>query len=187
MGRLELDNSRLLVYISPIVATLARQLLSESEVQVQVILVQDVPNLGSVGEIKNVSDGYARNYLLRRGLAKAASAGEIKQAEQHKRAAAKRAVREMADATAMAERLAQTTLTFQARAGEGTKLYGSITSGDIAERLAAELGKEVDRRKIQLDESLRQLGTHQVPIRLMADIVPQITVVIEREAVSEAE
>ena len=153
----------------------------------QVILMQDVPNLGKVGDIKTVSDGYARNYLLRRGMAKAASAGEIKQAEQHKRASAKRAQRELVDATAMAERLAQTTVVFQARAGEGTKLYGSITSGDIAERLTAELGKEVDRRKIQLHESLRQLGTHQVPIRLMADVVPEITVVIEREEESEAE
>ena len=153
----------------------------------QVILIQDVPNLGQVGDIKTVSDGYARNYLLRRGLAKAANAGEIKQAEQHKRAATKRAQRDLAAASAMAERLAQITLIFQARAGEGTKLYGSITSGDIAERLTAELGKEVDRRKIQLDESLRQLGTHQVPIRLMANIVPEITVVIEREQVAEAE
>jgi len=154
---------------------------------VQVILIQDVPNLGQVGDVKTVSDGYARNYLLRRGLAKAATGGEIKQAEQHKNAAAKRAQRELTDAKVMAERLAQMSLVFTARAGEGTKLYGSITSGDIAERLTAELGQDVDRRKIQLDESLRQLGTHQVPIRLMADIVPEITVVIEREEEPEAE
>ena len=72
-------------------------------------------------------------------------------------------------------------LVFKARAGEGTKLYGSITSGDIAERLSQELGREFDRRKIMLDSPLRQLGTHQVPIRLAADVVPELTVVIERE------
>jgi large subunit ribosomal protein L9 len=81
----------------------------------------------------------------------------------------------------MAERLSQMTLVFKARAGEGTKLYGSITSANIADRIAEELGKDFDRRKVHLDESLRQLGTHNVPIRLMADIVPEVIVVIERE------
>ena len=147
----------------------------------QVILVQDVPGLGGVGDVKAVADGYARNYLIPRGLAKAATAGELKQAEQHKRTASKRAVQEMADAQAIAERISRMTLVFTARAGEGTKLYGSITSAQIADRIGEELGRDFDRRKIQLDESLRQLGTHQVPVRLMADIVPTVLVVIERE------
>jgi large subunit ribosomal protein L9 len=137
--------------------------------------------VGQVGDVKSVADGYARNYLIPRGLAKPATAGERKQAEQHKRTAAKKAMRELANAQAVAARLSQMTLTFEARAGEGTKLYGSITSGDIAERISQELGKDFDRRQIQLDESLRQLGTHRVPIRLMADIVPEVIVVIERE------
>jgi len=154
---------------------------------VQVILIQDVPNLGKVGDVKTVADGYARNYLIRRGLARAATPGEMRQVEQHKRAASKRALRELTDAQSIAERLSQMTLVFKARAGEGTKLYGSITSGDIAERLSEELGREFDRRKVQLGESLRQLGTHRVPIRLMSDIVPEITVVIEREDESGAE
>jgi large subunit ribosomal protein L9 len=148
---------------------------------VQIILLQDVPTLGQVGDVKSVADGYARNYLIPRGMAKPATSGERKQAVQHKRVAAKRTVREMADAQSLAERLSQMTLVFEARAGEGTKLYGSITSGHIAERISEELGREFDRRKVHLDESLRQLGTHRVPIRLMADIVPEITVVIERE------
>ena len=87
----------------------------------------------------------------------------------------------------MADRLDGITLTFTARAGEGTKLYGSITSGDIAEKISQELGRDFDRRKIHLDESLRQLGVHQVTIRLAADLTPEITVVIEREAEEEAE
>jgi large subunit ribosomal protein L9 len=137
--------------------------------------------LGDVGDVKSVADGYARNYLIPRGLAKAATAGQLKQAEQHKRTAAKRAVQETADAQVIAEQISQMSLVFKARAGEGTKLYGSITSAQIAEKIGEELGRDFDRRKIQLDESLRQLGTHQVPIRLMADVVPTVVVVIERE------
>ena len=147
----------------------------------QVILLEDIPALGQVGDIKKVADGYARNYLIPRGLASPATAGQLSQIEQHKRAAAKRAVREQSDAQAIAERLSKMTLVFKARAGVGTKLYGSITSGNIAERIGEELGRDFDRRKVHLDESLRQIGTHRVPVRLMADIVPEITVVIERE------
>jgi large subunit ribosomal protein L9 len=95
-------------------------------------------------------------------------------------------MRELENAQAMAERLSQMTLVFKARAGEGTKIYGSITSADIAEQISREFGRDFDRRKIQLEESLRQLGTHQVSIRLMADLVPEVTVVIEREGESEA-
>jgi large subunit ribosomal protein L9 len=143
--------------------------------------------LGVVGDVKTVADGYARNYLIPRGLARLATDGELRQVEQHKRAAAKRAQRELADAQAMGERLSQMTLVFEARAGEGTRLYGSITSGDIAERISQELERDFDRRKIQLDAPVRQLGTHQVPIRLTADIGVEITVVIEREGDTEAE
>jgi large subunit ribosomal protein L9 len=144
-------------------------------------LVQNVSNLGQVGDVKSVADGYARNYLIPRGLAKPATPGELKQAEQHKRTAAKQAMHDLETAQAVAARLSQMTLVFQARAGEGTKLYGSITSANIADRIAEELGQDFDRRKVHLDESLRQLGTHRVPIRLMADIVPEVVVVIERE------
>jgi large subunit ribosomal protein L9 len=147
----------------------------------KVLLLQDVPNLGKVGDVKTTADGYARNYLIPRGLAKPATSGEIKQMEQYKRMAAKRAAFELENAKALAEQFSKMTLTFKARAGEGTKLYGSITSQDIADQLSEILGKAFDRRKIHLESPLRQLGTHQVPIRLQADIVPEITVVIERE------
>ena len=147
----------------------------------KVILLQDVPNLGQVGDIKTTADGYARNYLLPRGLAKPATSGEIKQMDQYKRTAVKRAALDLENAQALAEQFSKTTLTFKARAGEGTKLYGSITNQDIAEKLSEVLGKEFDRRKIHLDLPLRQLGTHQVPIRLQANIIPEVTVVIERE------
>ena len=146
-----------------------------------VILLEKVDGLGEVGDVKTVSRGYARNFLIPRGYAKPATQGELKQSEQHKNRAAKQALREMADAQAMAERLSQVTLTFTARAGEGTKLYGSITSANIADKLSEELGREFDRRKLHLEESLRQLGTHQVPVRLMAEVETEITVVIERD------
>jgi large subunit ribosomal protein L9 len=148
---------------------------------VEVILLQRVDGLGEAGDVETVAPGYARNYLIPRGLAKPATRGELKQVEQHKRRAAKQARREMADAEAMAERLSEMTLTFTARAGEGTKLYGSITSANIADKISEELGREFDRRKLYLEESLRQLGTHQVPVRLMADVETEVTVVIERE------
>jgi large subunit ribosomal protein L9 len=125
--------------------------------------------------------------LIPRGWAKPATKGELKQAEQHKNRAAKQRMHDVADAQAMAERLSQMTLTFTARAGEGTKLYGSITSANIADKLSEELGREFDRRKLHLEESLRQLGTHQVPVRLMAEVETEITVVIEREDEEEAE
>lgn len=147
----------------------------------QVILIHDVPNLGKAGQVKDVSDGYGRNYLIPRGLAALATEGEKKQAEQHRRSAVKRRERELSEAESIAERITGLTLTFQARTGEGTKLYGSITSADIAARLSELLGQEFDRRKIHLEESLRQLGSHQVPVRLTADLIPEITVVIERE------
>jgi len=154
---------------------------------VEVILLEKVDGLGEIGDVKAVSRGYARNYLIPRGWAKPATKGELKQVAQHKNRAAKQRMRDMADAQAMAERLSQVTLTFTARAGEGTKLYGSITSANIAEKLSEELGREFDRRKLHLEESLRQLGTHQVPVRLMADVETEITVVIEREDEEESE
>ncbi len=147
----------------------------------KVILIQDVPSLGQVGDIKTVADGYARNYLLPHHLARPATEGQVKQLNQYRRMAAKQAVRELEGAKALAAQLSQMTVVFQARAGEGTKLYGSITSHDIAEQLSEQLGQEFDRRKIHLDAPLRQLGTHQVSIRLKPGIVPQVTVVIERE------
>jgi len=152
---------------------------------VKVILLQDVSGLGKAGDVKQVADGYARNYLIPREMAQPATGGELKQLDQYKRRATKRKMRELADAQALAERISQMTLTFQARAGEGTKLYGSITSQDIADRISQELEREFDRRKIQLDAPLRQLGTHQVPIRLQAEIISELTVVIEREDEAE--
>lgn len=147
----------------------------------KVLLLQDVTGTGMAGEIKEVADGHARNYLIPKGLAVVARPGMVRQAEEQRRAAERRGAREAADAQALAERLALMTLTFKAKAGEQDKLYGSITSSDIVEELAREIGQDLDRRKVLLDQPIKQLGSHQVSIKLAADITAELTVAIERE------
>jgi large subunit ribosomal protein L9 len=147
----------------------------------KVLLLEDVVNLGLAGDVVTVADGYGRNYLIPRGFAQLASTGALKRAAQIRKAGERKRVRELAGAQAMAQRIEATTLTFQARAGETGKLYGSITTADLAEALERELGQEFDRRKI-ISDPLRQLGEHAVEIRLMTDVSPTLKVVIESEA-----
>lgn len=153
----------------------------------EVLLLQDVPNLGKAGEIKKVSDGYARNYLIPQGLAKLATPGVKKQAEQIRRAAERRRQQARRDAEALAERIAQLTLQFTAKVGETGRLYGSITAAQIAERLSEELGVEIDRRILGLDQPIRELGTYEVPVRLMADLAPTVRVEVVGEHGETAE
>ena len=147
----------------------------------KVLLTQDVAGLGKAGEIKKVAAGYGRNYLIPRGLAVLTRPDLVRQAEEQRLSAEKKAVREVADARALAQKMAQMTLTFKAKAGEQDKLYGSITSGDIVEELAKQLGREMDRRKVLLEQPLKQLGSHQVAIKLATDVTAELTVVVERE------
>jgi len=147
----------------------------------EVLLIQDVAGVGKAGEIKRVADGYGRNYLIPKGLAVLSQPGLVRQAEEQRQAREKSVIRETADARVLAERMAQMTLTFQAKAGEQEKLYGSITSGDIVEELAKLLGQEIDRRKVLLDQPIKQLGDHQVTVRLATDVTVDLTVVVERE------
>jgi large subunit ribosomal protein L9 len=147
----------------------------------EVLLIQDVAGVGKAGEIKRVADGYGRNYLIPKGLAVLSRPGLVRQAEEQRQAREKSVIRETADARVLAERMAQMTLTFQAKAGEQEKLYGSITSGDIVEELAKQLGQEIDRRKVLLDQPIKQLGSHQVTVRLATDVTADLTVVVERE------
>lgn len=146
----------------------------------KVLLTQDVAGLGKAGEIKKVADGYGRNYLLPNGLAVLAQSGLVRQAEERRQAQDKKATRETATAQMLAQQMAQLTLTFKAKAGE-KRLYGSITSGDIAEELEKLTGHQVDRRKVLLDEPIKQLGSHQVSIKLATDVTGQVTVIVERE------
>jgi large subunit ribosomal protein L9 len=147
----------------------------------EVLLLKDVAQLGHAGDIKRVSDGYARNYLMPRGLATMATPGAIRQAEAMREAAARRKAQEVSEAQALAQVLDGVSVTFQARAGESDRLYGSITNVNIAEALEDQVGQTVDRRKIELEEPLKELGTHAVTIRLGPGAEAKVTVVIERE------
>jgi len=147
----------------------------------KILLTQDVEKLGRAGEIKTVANGYARNFLIPRGMAVLATEGAMTQTGLQGKAEAKRQRLAEEEAASLAEILWQLTLTFKAKAGEKNRLYGSITSSDIVEALERETGRAFDKRKIQLKGAIRELGIHRVPIKLLTDVAPEITVVVERE------
>jgi large subunit ribosomal protein L9 len=132
----------------------------------KVILSKDVQGTGKAGEVKDVADGYARNYLIPRKLAIPATSGALQNVEAKKASEQKKAAAEEAAARALAERLTSAPVVLTAKVGDQGRLYGSITSGDIAEQLTAYLGQPIDKRRIELDEPIRQLGTFEVTIRL---------------------
>ena len=147
----------------------------------KVLLTQDVYNLGHAGEVKTVADGYGRNYLLPRGLAVLATTGTLKRADSVRAAAVKRRAQEQSDMEALSQVINGVSLTFTARTGEKGKLYGSITTANIADKLTTLIGKEFDKRKIALREPIRDIGNHVVTIRLTADITPTVNVIITPE------
>ncbi|NOZ05341.1 MAG: 50S ribosomal protein L9 [Chloroflexi bacterium] len=146
-----------------------------------VILLQDVPDLGQAGEIKKVANGYARNFLIPKGLVSLASPGALKQAEIQRQAQERRRKLELADAQSQAEAISAVSLTFTVKTGESDRLYGSVTSADIAEALSEQLGKEIDKRKLTLPDPIKNLGTYRVPIRLMTEVVPEVLVNVVKE------
>jgi large subunit ribosomal protein L9 len=148
---------------------------------VKILLKQDVPNLGKAGEVKTVADGYARNYLIPRGIAVVAGGGVIKQAELEQQIETRRQARLRQETQTLATALEGLTLAFHVRAGENDQLYGSITNADIAEALEQQVGRAIDRRKIELEEPIRRLGSYRVPIRLGDSEIPHIGVVVQRQ------
>ncbi len=148
-----------------------------------IILQEDIENLGEIGDIVKVKDGYARNYLLPRGLALTASRRNVRVLEHRKRLAAKKRERAQRNTNAVRDRLSSLTLSITARAGEEEKLFGSVTNIDI-EKALQEQGVIIDRRKIILAEPLKQLGTYTVPIRLSRDIEASVTVQVRPESVA---
>jgi large subunit ribosomal protein L9 len=145
---------------------------------VKVILTKDVEKLGKSGEMKQVADGYATNFLIPNGVAVPAAGGAYR-AWQHDIASREdKRVRERADAEVAATRIASTTLTMGVKVGEGGKLYGSITNKDIADALARR-GIDIDRHKIDLDEPLKSLGTYKVAIKVYGGLSPEVTIVVE--------
>ena len=147
----------------------------------EVILKEDVPKLGSRGDVVKVAEGYGRNYLLPRKLAIEATKANRTVIDQMKQASVRRNQRDKADAEALAQQFQGVSLSFKRKAGEKDHLFGSVTSVDIAEALDAK-GFNVDRRKIQLDEPLKQIGEFNVPVRLYKDVTANVKVVVEKEA-----
>jgi len=147
---------------------------------VQVILRDDVPNLGKIGEVVRVKPGYARNFLLPRGLAVEANPKNLRMLEHHKRVIAAKADREHKSAEATASRLEGLKLVARARAGEDGRLFGSVTNMDL-ERMLAERGFQVERRRILLDEPLKHLGTYPVVVQVGRAVRVAIEVTVEAE------
>lgn len=143
----------------------------------KIVLREDVETLGNKGDLVDVADGYARNFLVPRGLAMKATRGVVAQAEAMRRNRSARDERDRADAQELAAKLTAQPISVVARAGEGGKLFGSITSADIAAAVRAQVAVELDRRTISLAEPLKELGTVEVPIRLHPDV--EVTVTIE--------
>jgi len=148
---------------------------------VKVVLREDVESLGNKGDLVDVADGYARNYLVPRGLALKATKGVVAQAEAMRRNREARDVRDRGAAQELAARLTSSPVQVKARAGDGGKLFGSITSADIVAAVQAATGVELDRRKVSLGEPIRELGDAEVPVKLHADVdvVLAVSVVAE--------
>ena len=142
----------------------------------KVILSDDVEKLGHKGDVVTVADGYARNYLIPKGFAILASKGALKQAELMQRARAERAEKEKAEAAARVATLAASPVYISARAGEGGRLFGSVTKADIARAIQDQLEEEIDRHLIRLDDPIRSLGKHEVEIHLHEDVNAMVTV-----------
>ena len=145
------------------------------------MFVQDVLPKYRAGEVWNVAGGYARNYLIPRGMAVPATRDQLQRAEKLRAAAEIRRVAEVKDLRAFAEQVEGVTLTLRARAGDEGRLYGSVTAAGIAEELTRLVGREVDRRFVQLSAPIKEIGEYEVPVRLHLEVVPTITVVVEGE------
>jgi len=152
----------------------------------EIILREDVPNLGHTGDVVKVKPGFARNYLLPRGLAVIADRGNLREVEHQKRVLAEKRERERRASQSVAANLNQVRLVVTARAGEGGKLFGSVTNLDIEKGLA-EKGFSVERRRIRLDDPIKALGEHRVTVRLAAGVDAIITVSVEADGPLVAE
>ena len=151
----------------------------------RVVLSQDVDNLGDRGQIVSVAPGYARNFLIPKGLALQATPGNLKAVELRKKVWAARETREAGEARQLAARIASLSLSITKKAGESDTLYGSVTSAEIAE-LLLKAGIEVDRRKIHLAEPIKTLGTFKVPVKIHRQVVAEVTLTVEGESGTEA-
>ena len=145
----------------------------------KVIFVKDVAKVANAGEVKEVANGYGRNFLIPQKYAVLATAAEVKKLEVHNYAEAQRQGRSDEDIKSLAETIEQTSLTLKLKVGVNNRVYGSITTAHIAEELNKLTGYEIDKRKIELTEPIRKLGSYDVPIVLAKDVVPKVKVIVE--------
>jgi large subunit ribosomal protein L9 len=147
----------------------------------EIILREDIDNLGTRGQVVKVAEGYARNFLLPKKLAVAATDSNRKIVEQERQAHLRKEAKEVGEAQELAKLVGAVTVTISRKAGESDQLFGSVTAADISDALTAQK-YNVERRKIQLDEPIRTLGEHKVTVRLHRDVTAEITVNVTREA-----
>ena len=147
----------------------------------QVLLLKDVAGIGHAGDIKEVSGGHAKNYLFPKKLAVPASEGAQKQAQSLREAGERRRDRKLTEAKAQASKLDGQVLTFKVLAGEGDRMYGSVTNAEIAEALSKVAKTEIERRQIELEHPIKSLGQHSVPVKVASGVMATIVVNIERE------
>lgn len=148
----------------------------------QVVLKCDVKGLGKAHEVKTVSEGYARNFLIPRGLAIPATKETLEMVGREQQNAAKVEERQRARAEIMAAKLKEHPLRFVVKAGETGRMYGSITAKDVAEAVGKLLGADFDKRMVELEHPIRQTGVHVVEIKLPANVTGQVRVIVEAEA-----
>jgi large subunit ribosomal protein L9 len=153
----------------------------------KVVLLEDLPGRGKAGEIKEVSKGYARNFLLPRGLALVATPTVIKQVESNLEKEKLEESIDLDKLVELAQQIEGREIRFKARMGAGERLFGSITAADVAEELSRAIGSVIDKKKIDIEKSLRKTGSYEVVVKLASDLNPQITVVIEEEKEKKTE
>ena len=146
----------------------------------EVILREDIENLGNRGQVVKVAPGYARNFLLPKRLAVAATESNKKIVEQERQAHLRKEAKLQSEAQDLAKLVNGVSVTISQKAGENDQLFGSVTSKDVADALAGK-GFNIDRRKVQLDEPIKQLGEYKVPVRLHKEVTAEVTVVVTKE------
>ncbi len=147
----------------------------------KLILTNDVTNVGRSGQLKDVADGYARNYLIPKGLALAATKQAMREYEARQAAEQRRQAKSDEANRALADQISKTEVLIKARVGEQHRLYGSITNADVAEALSKKLGTTIDKHLVELEEPLKHLGSFKVPVHLATHLNPEVTVNIEKE------
>ena len=147
----------------------------------KVVLIDEAPGLGIAGDVRDVKDGYARNFLIPKGLAVLATPQELARADARRKAEVERRTKLNLEMESVGERLAEERVLIAVRVGPGGRLYGSVTATEIAEAVNEAMGVEIDRRAVQLAQPIRELGHHQTPVRLAPDVIPSVTITVYQE------